>query len=52
MSLPAEEPLGAVAEFGPSRLGWLAIEWMMWFFKDLWRAGYDVEWESAARRCS
>jgi len=44
ISLLSEEPLGSVAEFGPSRLGWLAIEWVVWFLKDLARAGYDVDW--------
>lgn len=44
ISLLSEEPLGSVAEFGPSRLGWLAIEWVVWFLKDLSRAGYDVDW--------
>lgn len=40
----SEEPLGSVAEFGPSRHGWLTIEWLVWFFKDLHRAGHDVDW--------
>lgn len=44
ISLLSEEPLGSVAEFGPSRVGWLALEWVIWFLKDLARAGYDVEW--------
>lgn len=40
----SEEPLGSVAEFGPSRHGWLSIEWLVWFFKDVHRAGHDVDW--------
>lgn len=44
ISLLSEEPLGSVAEFGPSRLGWLAIEWVVWFLKDLARAGCGVDW--------